>query len=288
TINWLHEPLRALLALHLVVGTILAFFVALFALRFKRLDRNIEIGRLQSLLVDQTHDSIITTDEGGWITTWNKGSERLFGYAPEEALGRHVAMLFPEGMERHKWLDVIAPTLEKGANSVESSCRHKSGKKLETHITLSILRDDRGQPIGMIGHLMDITDRKHGEQMREHLEAQLRQAQKMEAIGKLAGGVAHDFNNLLSVIIGYSELLLFETTHSPAVSDRLHSIASAAQKAATLTRQLLAFSRKQVLQPVVVDLNVLLPDLQKMLSRLIGPNIKLKVHLNSESCLVKV
>src|SRR6185312_6766649 len=190
TINWLHEPLRALLALHLVVGTILAFFVALFALRFKRLDRNIEIGRLQSLLVDQTHDSIITTDEGGWITTWNKGSERLFGYAPEEALGRHVAMLFPEGLERHKWLDVIAPTMETGANSIESSCRHKSGKKLETHITLSILRNNRGEPIGMIGHLMDITDRKHGEHMREQLEAQLRQAQKMEAVGKLAGGVA--------------------------------------------------------------------------------------------------
>jgi two-component system cell cycle sensor histidine kinase/response regulator CckA len=288
SMNWLLVSTSVLLGIHLVVGTVLVFFVALLALRSRRLDRNVQIGRLQSLLVDQTHDSIITTDEGGWITTWNKGSEHLFGYTPEEAIGRHVAMLFPEGLERHKWLDVIAPTLETGSNSIESSCRHKSGKKLDTHIALSILRDDRGQPIGMIGHLMDITDRKRGEEVREHLEAQLRQAQKMEAIGKLAGGVAHDFNNLLAVIIGYSELLLFESTHSNVIKDRLHSIASAGHKAAALTRQLLAFSRKQVLQPVVVDLNALLPDLQKMLSRLINPNIRLMVRLNSESCLVKV
>ncbi|MBI1951562.1 MAG: response regulator [Acidobacteria bacterium] len=128
--------------------------------------------------------------------------------------------------------------------------------------------DARGRMLGAVVAIHDITERKQ-------LEGQLRQAQKMEAVGRLAGGIAHDFNNLLNVITGYGELL---SDHFPAgdpMIARVDQIRKAAQRAASLTRQLLAFSRKQVIEPRVIDLNVLLADLDKMLRRVIGEDIEL-------------
>jgi signal transduction histidine kinase len=127
----------------------------------------------------------------------------------------------------------------------------------------------------------------HQMEQREVLESQLRQAQKLESVGRLAGGVAHDFNNLLTVINGYSEVLLSELEADDEKALSVGEIKKAGEKAALLTRQLLAFSRKQILQPEVLDLNVLVGDMEKMLRRLIGEDIELATHLNSGSCRVK-
>ena len=122
---------------------------------------------------------------------------------------------------------------------------------------------------------IDITERKRAAAALEKLEGQLRQSQKMEAIGQLAGGVAHDFNNLLGVIIGYSELLLRDLADGSPAARRMTEIRSAADRAAALTRQLLAFSRRQVLQPRILDLNAVVAEAQAMLARVISENVEI-------------
>jgi signal transduction histidine kinase/CheY-like chemotaxis protein len=130
--------------------------------------------------------------------------------------------------------------------------------------------DDNGQPEAVIGVARDITDRKR-------LERQFFQAQKMEAVGQLAGGIAHDFNNLLTAIIGYSEFLSERLHDNPELAADIEEVKKAGERASRLTRQLLAFSRKQVLAPKVLDLNDVITDLYKMLSRVIGEDVRLEV-----------
>ncbi|MFP4034546.1 MAG: ATP-binding protein, partial [Desulfovermiculus sp.] len=131
----------------------------------------------------------------------------------------------------------------------------------------------------MVSTVWDVTDRKQAEKEQEKLQSQLLQAQKMEAIGRLAGGVAHDFNNVLTTIIGNSELALLDYAQDEHLYDILEHIKEAGEKASYLTRQLLAFSRRQILQPEVLDLNELLPDISKMIRRIIGEDIELETIL---------
>jgi two-component system cell cycle sensor histidine kinase/response regulator CckA len=133
----------------------------------------------------------------------------------------------------------------------------------------------------------EVAERKLAEEALGKSEEQLRQAQKMEAVGRLAGGVAHDFNNLLTVIAGYAEALLKDAATAPAMKDDLTQISRAAEQAATLTRQLLAFSRRQVLKPEILDLNASISELEKMLRRLIGEDILLSVTLSPRPALIQ-
>jgi len=135
---------------------------------------------------------------------------------------------------------------------------------------------ETGEVTGVIEFVRDITDRKRAEKEREKLEGQLRHMQKMEAIGRLAGGMAHDFNNMLGVIKGYSELALERLRPSDPLRQDIEQITRAADKSAALTRQLLAFSRQQIISPRIVDLNVVIRDAQKMLERLIGEEIEFR------------
>lgn len=135
--------------------------------------------------------------------------------------------------------------------------------------------DEKGMVIGLTLFLTDITDRRRSEEEREMLQAQLNQAQKMESVGRLAGGVAHDFNNMLSVIIGYSELALKETSPENPLYNNLHEIIKAAKRSSELTRQLLAFARKQTVSPKLLDLNETVGSILNMLRRLIGEDIDL-------------
>ncbi len=143
-----------------------------------------------------------------------------------------------------------------------------------------ILLNERGEPVRGVGMSMDVTDRRT-------LEEQFRQAQKMEAIGRLAGGVAHDFNNLLTVILGYSQLLLDELEGDDRRRADVSEIRNAAASAAGLTRQLLAFSRKQIIEPTLLDLNAVVTDMREMLGRLIGEDVKVVLGLADELALVK-
>lgn len=137
------------------------------------------------------------------------------------------------------------------------------------------IRDGKGHPTHMIGYIQDITERKEAEEEKGKLEEQLRQAQKMESVGRLAGGVAHDFNNMLGVILGHTEIALEEVDHAQPIHKDLQEIHKAAQRSANLTRQLLAFARKQTVSPKILDLNETVESMLRMLHRLIGEDIEL-------------
>ena len=150
-----------------------------------------------------------------------------------------------------------------------------------------LLRDGDGRIIGIRSTIQDITDRKRAEKEKENLEEQLRQSQKMEAIGRLAGGIAHDFNNLLTVIKGFNQLSFIELKEGDPLRENLDEVSKATDRAAVLIRQLLAFSRRQILEMQVLDLNTAFRNLEKMLRRVIGEDIDLVTVLAEDLGRVK-
>jgi two-component system, cell cycle sensor histidine kinase and response regulator CckA len=151
----------------------------------------------------------------------------------------------------------------------------------------TIVRDERGRPLFAQGFLLDISDRQRAQEDHDRLESELRQAQRLEAIGRLAGGVAHDFNNVLAAIIGFAKLLLRELPADSPQRERAEHIARAGDRAAALTQQLLAFSRRQLLTPQVLNLNDVIGDVRLLLERLIGEDIRLEVVLDPQLGNVK-
>lgn len=150
------------------------------------------------------------------------------------------------------------------------------------------IRSPQGEVIALEGYITDISERKKAEEEKEKIQAQLLHSQKMEAVGRLAGGVAHDFNNLLTAIIGYSDFVMDGLPVDHELHDDLAEIKKVGQQAAALTRRLLAFSRMQLLQPKLIDLNELLTDMQNMLRRVIGEDIELTTVFETEPASVKV
>jgi len=153
--------------------------------------------------------------------------------------------------------------------------RHNDGAERWVHGTGELEYDEKGTPVRMHGAIQDITERRRSEVEKEKLQSQLVQAQKMESIGHLAGGVAHDFNNMLGVILGHTEMALEETDPASSLYANLHSVHQAGERSADLTRQLLAFARKQTIAPKVIDINDIVAGMLNMLRRLIGEDINL-------------
>jgi two-component system, cell cycle sensor histidine kinase and response regulator CckA len=170
---------------------------------------------------------------------------------------------------------------------VEYRFRRKDGEWRTFESTRSPVRNHRGEIEKVVIVSRDITERKQAEELLRRREEQLRQSQKMEAVGRLSGGIAHDFNNLLGVIIGYSESIEHRLASNDPLRKSAEEIRKAGERAASLTHQLLAFSRQQVLQPRILDLNALVTDMGKMLKRLIGMHIELTTNLATELGQVK-
>jgi len=221
-------------------------------------------------------DAIISADHEGSILSWNKGAEVVFGYAEAEVLGQRLTLLMPE-----RYREAHARGLERmragGAprvigKTVELHGLRKDGAEFPMELSLSTWKT--GDVTFYGGIIRDASERKRAEEALRSSEEQLRQSQKMEAIGRLAGGVAHDFNNLLLVITGYSDLAL-SRLEAPQLQNEIEQIKKAANRAASLTRQLLAFSRRQMLVPKELDLNGVITDMHKMLHRLIGEDINI-------------
>jgi len=236
-------------------------------------------ARLASI-VDSSDDAILSKDLNGTITSWNKGAEHIYGYTAAEAIGKPIALLTPRDR-----LDEIPTILEKirRAESVEhyQTVRvTKDGQHLNMSLSVSPLRDTSGNIAGASVIARDITAQKKTE---DHL----RQAQKMEAVGRLAGGVAHDFNNILGIITSCTELLRDRVDPNAAPSQYITHIRQATERGASLTRQLLAFSRKSVVQFQVLDLNDRLKDVSKLLRPLMGDDVEILIMSKSSAAVIE-
>lgn len=223
-------------------------------------------------LVENARDIIYSQDLTGRFTSLNRAGERLTGYSRQEAVTLNVAdVVAPEYLETAK--EMIAKKIAGDATAFyELDIVTKDSSRLALEINSRLIYRD-GKAVGIQGVARDVTNRRQ-------LEEQLRQSQRMECVGRLAGGVAHDFNNLLTVITGYSELLLKRSGYDGDLAEKLGEIMKASTRASELTYQLLAFSRKQVLRPKRVDINDLVNDVGKMLQRLIGEDIELVMVLH--------
>ena len=156
----------------------------------------------------------------------------------------------------------------------------RNGEIIWTNLTACMIRNEEGVPLHGLGMLEDITERKRAEEDREKLQAQLIESQKMESIGRLAGGIAHDFNNLLTVINGYSELILAKLNAADPLRANIAEIHRAGEHATGLTQKLLAFSRQQVMQPSLLDVNRVMSAMRPMLASLVGDDVELSFHLH--------
>ncbi len=218
-------------------------------------------------IFNSSAEGITTTDLHGNIMYISPRVKDILGYNQEELIGKKVYSFYSNGKEDAK--AIMKAIAEKGElRNYEMKLVRKDGRLVDIDSSASLLKDEKGEIIGTLGIYSDITEEKK-------LDAQLQQALKMEAIGTLAGGVAHDFNNILTSIIGNAELMLMTFGKDDYLREGIGEIKSAGERAASLTRQLLAFSRKQMIQPRILDLNELLSGIEKMLVRLIGENVEI-------------
>ena len=220
--------------------------------------------------IEQSAEGVVITNTTGDIEYVNPSFTRITGYGREEALGQNLRILKSGHHDpvfyQRLWATILRGEIWHG----ELINRRKDGTIYTEEQNIAPVRDARGEITHFIVTKQDVTERKR-------LEEQFRQAQKMEAVGRLAAGVAHDFNNLLTVINGYSALVLERLHSSDPIRGPITEIRRAGDSAASLTRQLLAFSRQQVLAPRVLDLNSLVTDVEKMLRRLLGEDIDLAI-----------
>ena len=225
--------------------------------------------------IGQVGESVFITDPAGTIQYVNPTFERVTGYLREEAVGNNTRILKSgkqdEGFYRDLWETISGGKTWKG----RMVNKRKDGKLYTEEATISPVCDASGRILNYVAVKRDIT-----EQLQ--LAAQFLQAQKLEAVGRLTGGVAHDFNNLLTTIIGNAEMVIAEVGKESPLYGYIEDIKGAGERAAQLTRQLLAFSRKQVLQPEVVNLNEVVAGVDKMLRRVIGEDIELENALASD------
>jgi PAS domain S-box-containing protein len=240
-------------------------------------------------LIDSIPDALLLTDQERHIVSTNKAFTETFGYTLDEVVGKPTSVIYAseeeflrQGRLRYNM------TAEEAAKPYIVDYRRKDGTSLSGEaIGTKVLTPD-GKTLGFFGLIRDISERIKSDREKAELERQLHQAQKIESIGQLAGGVAHDFNNMLGVILGHAEMALRKAPPSSTFISDLEEIRKAANRSADLTRQLLTFARKQVIAPKVLDLNEAVGGILKMLQRLIGENIQLSWNPAAELWPVKV
>ena len=227
-------------------------------------------------LIENALDIITVVDADGGIVFESPSVRRVLGFEPAELVGEpYLGLIHPEDEPLAR--EAIQAAITSGTlvgHPFEARFRHREGDWRLLESVCENLLDDPAVA-GVVVNSRDITERREAEEELHESREQLLQAQKMEAVGRLAGGVAHDFNNLLTAIKGFTELLLLDLDRRDPRYPFAYEIQAAANRAASLTRQLLAFSRKQVLQPRVFDLNASVADMEKMLRRLIGEDVEL-------------
>ncbi len=214
------------------------------------------------------------------MTSWNKGAEIIFGYKEHEVIGKSISILAPNDRqyEPERLLNQIK--VGRSVKNVETIRQRKDGANIPVSLTVSPIIDENGGVVGASAIARDISDRVKAEQQREALQSQFFQAQKMEAVGILAGGVAHDFNNLLQAVIGYSELLLDQKKPGDPELEDIQRIYDSGKRGADLVKSLLMFSRKVQPELRPIDLNHEIAQVRKLLSHSIPKNIKIDLRLS--------
>jgi PAS domain S-box-containing protein len=221
-----------------------------------------------SSILDSTPVPTITLDGEGKVTTWNRAAEAVFGYSAGDVLGKADPLAPGVGSEPDETRDALHS--DDTRRGIEVQRRHKNGQPIEVRISVAPLLGTAGDIRGQVRMLED---------QREHkrVEDQLRQAQKMEAIGNLTGGIAHDFNNLLTIVIGNVDMLARVVDDNPPAREMVEEALAACLRGADLTRQLLAFGRRQTLKPDIVDVNRLTRSMVKLLNRTLGENVRIEL-----------
>ncbi|MGZ8447894.1 MAG: ATP-binding protein, partial [Candidatus Deferrimicrobiaceae bacterium] len=231
-----------------------------------------ETSRTLHALIDASPLAVVDSDASGTVHVWNPAAVRMFGWTEAETIGHLNPLYSSEGNPELRMVCNLVLRGERFANT-EIRGRTLDGSEIFLAFSGAPLLDTQGKIASMMAIMTDITDAKAAAEALRRSEEKLRQSTKMEAVGKLAGGVAHDFNNLLSVITGYSELLLARIDGRNTARREIEEIHKASERAAALTQQLLAFSRRQVLKPKRLRMDALVENLGKMLRRLIGEDI---------------
>ncbi len=242
--------------------------------------RQTEMQASLAAIVESSTDAIIGKRLDGTISTWNPAAERMFGYPATAALGRHISLIIPP--DRLADEDFILERLRRGERieQFETLRLTRDGHLLPVILTISPMCDEKGAVIGASKMVRDMTD-------RNRIEGQLRQSQKMEAFGNLTGGLAHDFNNLLGIIMGNLEMLAEVADPESESSELLADALGAVEHGAELTRSLLAFARRQPLQPKNLRLDGLIEDTVKLMRRLLGEHIEIVTFHEPGVCAVR-
>lgn len=253
-----------------LIALVVIFFMTLYYVRRVTIFEQAALSQAQEL--SQSYKSIFENIQDvyyehtidGIITEISPSGERILGYPRNEMIGKNITFFTRNEEITNGYIQTL---LDQGqTRNLEMEIPTTSDKPLKVIINSKLLYDEQGKPMKAVGSLTDISDRKV-------LEDQFRQIQKMDAVGRLAGGVAHDFNNLLTVITGYSSLLKLNFKDDPENQSKIDMIMDAASKAQALTAQLLAFSRKQTSKPKLCDMNQIIQNSMTMFSRLIGEDI---------------
>ncbi|MET0494678.1 MAG: PAS domain S-box protein, partial [Actinoplanes sp.] len=260
--------------------------------------RNEMVARLsdsearKTAIFESALDAIVTIDHTGVVVDWNPAAERSFGWSAGEAVGRPLAELVVPADQRAAHTAGLARYLETGAGPMlglrlELVAVHRDGHEIPVEVTITAV-PMAGPPM-FTGYLRDVTAQRAAEAERERLDRRLQQSERMDSLGQLAGGIAHDFNNLLAVILNYAAFVAEEITAQPgsaepgsgleAAGHDVGQIQRAAERASVLTHQLLAFARREVVQPRVLDLNDVVADMQQLLDRTIGEDVVLRTEL---------
>lgn len=239
-----------------------------------------ELNRTLDNIIQASPLAIATVDLNKCVNTWNSEAERIFGWTANEVIGKPYPLV-PDSMKDH-FEDYFQKLFNHPYIEHETKRKRKDGTLIDVRVNTAPIFDSDGKINGLVALLADISGQKEAEREKKRLKDQLQHAQRMEAVGQLAGGVAHDFNNLLMVIQGYSELAASRVDESDPIRKELAEISIASQRAANITKQLLAFSRKQVIRAECVDVNQTIADVEHMVKHLIPEYIHIVTHLEDD------
>jgi PAS domain S-box-containing protein len=226
-----------------------------------------------------TDYAIFMLDREGYVASWNSGAQRIKGYAPDEVIGEHFSRFYPEeDRKRGEPARGLGIAAAEGRFEKEGWRVRKDGSRFWAHVVIDAIEDEQGELVGFAKVTRDVTERMEAQRALEEAREALFQAQKLEAVGQLTGGVAHDFNNLLMVVLSSLELMRRRLPDDAKLKSLLDNALQAAQRGATLTQRMLAFARRQELKHEEIDLPDLVRGMADLLQRSLGPTIRIETR----------